>query len=684
MAPRVQAQYTPQGTGLERVTAAQFQTLRPATPGPSSAEQLARALGVLNPSQIAADLRGLRDNKEDEERRKAQEFANSVTVEQLGKMIREGQLLPSQSPVFQATVQHIYAENYRNSFERDTLGKLANGSLKFSSEQEVDEYLVNARNEFLQGQSEYVVGGFDKGWNQLRQKVFSTHLQVNNKEAVDRGIQEATDSLANELIAVTSDSYAGTTDDAATILLKRYELLASTNVLTPDARKEALDGLALRIATSGRRDLLEAVLKKKLPNNGPTVEAVLGDRAVSLRNAADAQFARILKEQERQANILEAEARIRQASFLADTLLATGRGYQIPSIVVPTEEGGTKTIKADDIKLDAIQRRLAQDPDMPFTDQVRLFAQADVENKAWANDFNAAVNNIAEVGVDAKGKPIGELLPATVEALDRFAIINQTNAYYARRLAGTDDKYQILSNIQALRESGVPEVGLAASLVNQAQQNTAKNMDSIKAQVQSAVKSLTDASIFSGRFWSEVFEGEWGEGEKNVRPMAGAIQSLAETYMAANIVTSGDAAVEMALKYYSNPAVSTQVNNAIYLNKDLPRVPEGQSQRFWFQRFLNEEVADYLKSQGIGYDPDEIYLHPMRGGEGRFMLHLNGTPLGKYFTRKEIEEWIEKRNTDDIRDLIRTYDEKPNPDAAFLRGETEGGASLLYRRQPRQ
>lgn len=678
MATRVQAQYTPEGTGLQRPSAVQRLTELPQQPRVSSAQKLAEALASLNPGRITADLTRIQEIEDAEEKRKAQEFANSVSVDELGKMIREGRVLPSQSPVFQATVQHIYADNYRNSLERETLAGITSGSLRFGSAQELEGYLTSKRNEFLEGQSEYAVAGFDRGWNSFREKALNTNLQVTNKEAVERAVMEATDSLNNELLAVTSDTFAGTTDDAATLLMKRYELLSATHVLTPAARKEAMDGLALRIAASGRRDLLETLLRKKTPNNGPTVEALLGNRAVSLRNAADTQYARALKEQERLANIMAAEALIQGASMQADTLLATGRGYQIPSLTVPTPDGGTKVIKADDIKLDAINRRIAQDPDMSFTDQIRLYAQADVENKAWANDFNAAVNNIAEVSLDARGKPLGELLPATVEALDRFSVINQTNAYYARRLAGTDDKYQMLSNIQALRESGVPETGLAASLVYQAHQNTAKNMDSIKAQVQKAVNSLTDASIFSGRFWSEVFEGEWGEGDKNVRPMAGAISSLAESYMAANIVTSGEAAVELALKYYSDPAVTTQINNTIYLNKDLPRVPEGDSQRFWFQRYLDEEVADYLKSEGIKYDADEVYLHPMRGGEGTFMLHLNGTPLGKYFTRREIESWIDAKYAQDVQDAIRETDTK-SPEDAFLRSETEGGGTILYR-----
>src|SRR5690606_23255937 len=140
--------------------------------------------------------------------------------------------------------------------------------------------------------------------------------------------------------------------------------------------------------------------------------------------------------------------------------------------------------------------------------------------------------------------------------------------------------------------------------------------------------------------WAEALSGEWGEGTKNVRAMEGAIYSLAKAYMNANIVASGQDAVRMAMEYYANPAVTTQINNTVYLNKDLPSVPEGQDQRFWVQRFLDERVADDLKKRGIDYDKDEVYLHPMQGGEGRFALHLNGTFIGTYYSRKEMESWI--------------------------------------------
>lgn len=676
---------------------------------------LARALGALDTGAINATMRRFQDAQDNKERQAAESYANSLTLEDLGKKIRNKEILPSQSPVFAAALQHIYAENSQKQIERDIVSGIATGELKFANPEELDQYLVSRRNDFLAGQSEYVVAGFDKGWNALRERAQGVNLQVTDKEAQARGIQEATDNLSNTLLEVTAPDFTGSVDDAANALIRRYEFLASgTQLLRDDSRKAALQGLMVRIAASGRRDLAEAVLSKKLPNNGPTVGAFLGDKAVSILNAAEVQYdksqrqytdeglapfyrqsamgeldekafeafrkshekyvssatyesilraneaakLRILKEQERHGNVMEAQRIMSEAGQMADALVADGRGYAISDVRVPTPDGGTKTIKADDIKMVAVQKRIAADPDMSTTDQIRLYAQTDLENPQWAKSIRAASGNLSEVGIDAKGKPVGELLPATIEALDQFAVINQTNPQYARKLAGDDAAYNRLFNIQALRESGVPEVSLAASLVNQADNNVGKNIESINAQVLQATQSLMDPSVFSGRFWGELFAGEWGEGTKNVRPLRLAIQSLAKSYMAANVVTSGDAAVELALKYYSNPAVTTQINNAVYLNKDLPRVPEGQTQREWMQRFFDEKVAADLKAQGIDYDSDDVNLLPMVGGEPRFMLQLNGTTMGVQYTRKAIEQWIEERNREDIAKAAKEAEER--------------------------
>lgn len=651
------------------------------TPQETSAARLARSLGVLDAGTINANLSRLQEIRDEEERRRAREFASSITLEELGKRIRNGEMLPSQSPVFAATVQHIYGENSQKALERDTLGKLSSGQLKFSTPEELDEYLTNARNEHLQGQSEYTLAGFDKGWNNFRSKAAEVSLKVNDAEATARAIAEANDNLNNILLEVTDPSFRGGDQQRARAILSRYELLTTTDLLRDDVRKEVLGGTLLRVASSGNYGLLSELLNSKLPNNGPTVGAMLGPRTTeSLIRTAEVELMRQEKAALQQANIMAAEAITAQAQQAASMLVAQRRGYEMPDFQVPTPDGGTKTVKGADLVKMEVDKFIATDPNMALDEQVRLYANNSVENTAWKNTLNAAFNNLGEVGIDAQGKPVGELLPGTLEALELFKVINQVSTGYAQEMAGGEEKYQTFVNIQALREAGVTNPHLAAALVDQANRNTAKNMESINSQVNAAVNKITDPGIFTSRFWGEVFAGEWGEGEKNVLAMRGSVTSLAKAYMAAGVAATGDDAVRLAVEYYANPAVTTQINNAIYMNKDLPRVPENQDQRTWMKRFMDEKVAADLEALGIEYDKDDIYLHPMRGGEGRFMLHLNGTPIGTTYLRRDIEQWIIDQDNADIEERIRKRTEtQAVRDDAFIESETSGGASVIFR-----
>jgi hypothetical protein len=322
---------------------------------------------------------------------------------------------------------------------------------------------------------------------------------------------------------------------------------------------------------------------------------------------------------------------------------------------------------------------------MSFDEQVRLYANNAVENSNWKAALSAAYSNIGEVGVDAKGKPVGELLPATMEGLNQFSVINQISTGYARELAGGDRQYQTLLNIQALRESGVGDANLAASLVNQAERNTAKNIESINTKVNSAVNDITNPGVFTSRFWGELLAGEWGNGEKNLRVVRGAVSSLAKAYMAANVASTGEEAVKKAVEYYANPAISTQINNTIYFNKDLPRVPANQDQREWFKRFMDSQVADFLKSKGITYNSDDIVLQPMLGGVPRYMLHLKGTPIGKEFLRRDVETWIQEQDRKDIEEAVARRNSVSNPtpeNSNRMFVDTPGGAAIGVIKKP--
>lgn len=99
---------------------------------------------------------------------RASAYANSMTVAELGKRIKEDKMLASESPVFAATVQHIWGQNSHDAMERDVMSKVNTGEMKFDSPEAIDTYLTEARNTALSGGSKYAVAGFDKGYAALR------------------------------------------------------------------------------------------------------------------------------------------------------------------------------------------------------------------------------------------------------------------------------------------------------------------------------------------------------------------------------------------------------------------------------------------------------------------------------------------------------------------------------------
>lgn len=137
----------------------------------------------------------VRAQKEREHTERATKFANSVTVDELGKRIKAGDMLTSEFPVFAATVQHIWGANTQVQAEQDVLGKVARGELKFASPAEADSYLTETRNTLLQGTSRFSTAGFDKARGAFRQKLMAQVVANNDTEAVTQAGNAVTNFL---------------------------------------------------------------------------------------------------------------------------------------------------------------------------------------------------------------------------------------------------------------------------------------------------------------------------------------------------------------------------------------------------------------------------------------------------------------------------------------------------------
>jgi len=652
-----------------------------------SAFRLAKALGAIDLSP-AQDIQ---NQQNQEAQRQATEYANSLTLDQLGQQIKDGSMLPSQSPAYRATLEHIYGENTLQQFSRDTLSKLATGDLKFNSTEDADAYLAQFRNTALAGASQYTTAGFDKGFHSFRQQVFDANAKVANEEIVQRGVQEASDSLGNTILQVTDPMYKG---DAAQAVVDRYQLLRKTSLLRDDAAKQALTGAVANIAVSGNKDLLSNLLGKTL-DSGVSVGAALGPlKAVQFQQVAERQYDQSQRQRidteirpfvesadngelnrtqfdswvaqnekyvttptihaiirgnqdaiERQqkkiaagALLAQSEATQANATQAVRTAIDQGNLAFLPQQTVMTPQGESKNFDAKAAAVPYIQQRI-QNSNMPFGKQVEFWATNGVENPEWQKQIQAGVSNLASVGWAYDGKNIGQLNPQGQAAVDTFMQVNNTNPAYAQKLVGSDKDYRTLSDIQFLVEKGgFPNVNDAAALVNQANRAgiTSADYGPMKAQVANAVNSVVYPGMF-GRTVSWV-KGLFGNDQVNLTQMAADIRHRSELLVMSGQVPDANAAVKATVEYLANPAVTSEINNTVYFNKDLPVVPKGEDPAKWLGRFIEAVPAK------IAPPKSDVRLEPNQ--YGGFTAWTGGVPVTDAagnvatYTKDDISKWV--------------------------------------------
>jgi hypothetical protein len=487
--------------------------------------------------------------KEAEDQTRASSYANSMTVDELGKRIKSGDMLASESPVFAATVQHIWGQNTQASMERDVMSKVTKGELKFNSPEEIDNYLTETRNTSLSGQSKYAGAGFDKGYANLRGKLMDSAAKVNDKQFVEQAANEAADSMGNKLLEVTNPEFKGTPQDAAKALLGHYDVLRRTKVMPDGAAKGALTEAITQAAASGNPAVVTALLDSQLADVG-TVRSFLGEtKAATLTAQAGSQFdqgqrqrideeilpfmqasdtgalnvdkfmtwaqsdankkytsaAQIhaitranmaslahqykdLEKAQRQGAVIESEY---QASKQVDAALTNGTLWNVQGTKNPqvlTLSGDQKDFNVKKYAEDSLTKRTAA---MPFQQQVSAWAMNGLANPDWENQMKAGLLNLSSIGVDSNGKPTGELNEAGTKSIELFKQLDATNPDYAKQVAG-DTAYKRFSDIAFLSHLG-REPADAASIASNVASGAIQGSpgDKLGKQVASEVGKLT-------------------------------------------------------------------------------------------------------------------------------------------------------------------------------------------------
>lgn len=656
-------------------------------PNSSKAYQLATALGAAAP-QIDQIYRFSLEN----EKQAARDYAGSMTPDELRKKIDSGELPVWKSPLWTATVQHVAGDNTSKAVFRDVDQKIAMG--EFKTQEELDAYVSQKRTEALTGKSDFEVTGFDKSYNPQLERAKGQQNTVITKRLENEAATVVNEDLSNAVGEITSPAFDGKTpQEKVDYVVKKYSMHRTARTLNDESARSALDSVILKLAASGNVDLVNEFMKTKLPNNGPTIESFIDikngqstGRSIQLRNTAETQFGQNQRESAKRVVEAEQQVIIQGANAQADELVSLRNGASMPDVTVPTGDGGTKVIKGADLVEGAVQRQIASNPNMPYDEQVRLYKNNGVINKQWQKEFSTAVYNLGEITIDAQGKPSGTLLKATTDQLEKFSIARQVSEQYAKDLVG-EENYKILNKVQALREAGIPEVAQAAGLVNQInrRQYEPQTWGKIQKDVTTAIEDIKNPGIFTGRFWSELFRGEFGSGEKNLIPIEGNMRELAEAYVQARVAPDAKSAVKMASDYMSKTV--TQVNNTLYMRSDIPKVPQGEDDVKWFEKYQKEVILPRLNKMGIDPSVGDLTLIPQKGGQPMFIISNKGMPLPREdgvgilsVTASEIEEWtrgqINIRNTDaaDKANKVLQRKQRPIPPTKVI--ETPNGAAL--------
>ncbi|QTD44218.1 hypothetical protein [Ottowia testudinis] len=647
-----------------------------------------------------------KEQKDDEEKLRAQRTANSMTVGELGKKIQAGEMLASESPVFAATLQNIFGSNSQAALERDVVSKITTGELKFNSPEEMDLYVTEQRNSMLAGHSKYAAAGFDRNHAAMRQKFMDASKQFVDKQAVEAAAGQATDALSNTLLKVTAADFTGNHQDAAATILKDYELLRKSYTLPPGADRQALADVLHRAAAGGHKELVAAILDSPEKDLG-TVRNILGSaKADTLLAHAEGKYDGAMRKQvddeklpflqdadagrlneeklsvwyrtnakyvtsdtyqsivNRNRAALEAqqrqlaEARMLQASeasiFMAqkavEAALSDGRLHTVQGTANPQVLSRTGTYSDFGVTDYAQQYAARATQGMPLPNAASVYASNNLDNPDWKNKMLAGLSNFASLAGATPGKPVGELNKEAKESITLFKELHRHQPAYLKGLLG-DGAYRQYVAVNALTKNGGMPDNVAASLVASAERGDVLSHDG--SNQRKLVEKEVAAMQANPWYKSKLVQRWLGDNTvSNSVEVTGLVRTLADLYVRSGQFPDAESAVGAAAQYVADPTVSARVNGTTYLRSEMPQAPKGEQQDVWFDRFITDVPKALAKAQGFkGSEVRMAWDNSING----YRAWVVNTPLTdpdtgliKVFTKSDIEDWYATERKKDI------------------------------------
>lgn len=617
-------------------------------PGADKASQLAEQL-----SKIVPGSDKILGTVEKMQEKSGMDYANSVTVDELNKQIKDGSLSAAHSPVAVAAIHNVYGQNIASRIATDTQRKIESGELTFTTNEELDKYLVAERNRSLAQGSPYSAAGFDKQYNQAKAQLLQVNSRYQAKRFEEDGAAQVYESLSN-LEQKFANNPELNAEQRAQETKSVFKFFKDTGLLAnPGKAREVWATHIDKLATRGDINGVDALLSMKLDNGisvRSMIEAGAPNAVQSIENKVQARFQKILLQNQ-----------IEQVDVDAETAIKNGQGAQLQDKTFTLPDGTTKTVTADNQKEAGFKRATANLPldvnnEEAFSTRVRMAAVSNVVDPQLKSELKASITNIDSVNWSADNKQLGDMSAQGMRSIEMFRRVNAIAPNYTSTLLSSDE-YQTLDTISTIIGSvGGGDYARSAMMVstaNKARRDDPVNSKKMRDAVESELNGYLDPNwIFNP---IETFKGAVTDysiaGMQNSSTVVTKAKKLAEIYyLSGQYNTPGEAAVA-ATDYIKKTTV--KVNNFTYDASELPQVPPGYNPAAVMERYIQNKVLPLADEQKLGLKTEDLQLKPGVPGmytvvSGSFILTDKDGKI-VYVTNKEIEEWAKTAQADDIK-----------------------------------
>lgn len=648
---RVQVDSSVRAEALQNITAPRVQGVNARfDPRADRAFQLAESLSTIMPT-----VNKIGDNVEKMQEKSGIDYANSLTVEDLNKQIKDGTLSAAHSPVAVAAIHNVYGQNLATRIGTETQRKIESGELTFNTPDELDKYLKEQRQTTVSSASKYSAAGFDKKFDQFKTHLMGVNSKYQAKRFEEEGAAQVYEALTNLQNSFANSPVPLNAEERANQTKQLFKFFKDTGVLAnPDKSREIWGAHLASLAERGDINAVDAMLAMDL-GNGISLRSMLSAKNPSAVQAIEN------KVQSKYTHLL-AKKTEEDLDIAAETAIKSGAGAQIKDGQVLQADGTYKIIPAATLKENGYKRAVKDLPldlnnEETFSTRIRLATVSDIKDKELKAELEAAISNIDTANWSASNKSVGDLSNQGMRSIELFRRTNAISPNYTRTLL-SDTDYQTLDAIDSIMGSiGGGDYARSAQMVAAA--NKARKEDPVNAKkMRDDVESKLNGYLDPSWIWNpiETFKGMVTDnsisGRENSAVVVTKAKKLAEIYYLSRQYNTPADAAEAATEYIKKSTV--KINDFTYDASELPTVPKGYSQAVVMERYLKEKILPISDEQKLNFKASELNLKPSPTAIGVYTVTAGGMPLTDknnklvFVTNKEIEDWAKTAQSEDI------------------------------------